>query len=91
MVHTLSPLEQEIRTKCNEIAEFLVEKNKAYGNSVANPLNVFSKGLSNLDKIDVRIDDKLNRIFKGSEYPGDDTYLDLAGYLIIRMIVKEME
>lgn len=86
---TIGPLEQEIRNKCAELAEFLVEKNKAYGNSVAEPLGVFARRLDTLAQIDVRIDDKLNRLSKGSEYPGDDTIKDLTGYLIMRMIVKE--
>ena len=84
-----APLEKEIRAKCYELAEFLVEKNMSYGNSAAEPVGIFAKRLDNLAQIDVRIDDKLNRIAKGKEYPGDDTLKDLTGYLILRMIVKE--
>lgn len=83
-----APLEKEIRSYCNEIAEFLVEKNRAYGNSAAEPASIFAKRLDNLAQIDVRIDDKLNRLKKGSEYPGDDTIKDLTGYLILREVVK---
>lgn len=82
------PLEKEIREFCNEIADFLVEKNRAYGNSVSEPILIFAKRVDTLAQIDVRIDDKLNRIKKGSEYPGDDTVKDLVGYLILREIVK---
>ncbi len=85
-----APLENEIRGMCNRIADFLVEKNRAYGNSAAEPAGIFAKRLDNLAQIDVRIDDKLNRLAKGSEYPGDDTVKDLAGYLILRMVVVEM-
>jgi hypothetical protein len=84
-----APLEEPIRQTCAELAEFLVEKNRAYGNSAADPIGVFAKRLDTLAQIDTRIDDKLNRLAKGSEYPGDDTVLDLAGYLILRMIVKK--
>ncbi len=87
----IAPLENEIRAKCHQIADFLVEKNRAYGNSAAEPVSVFAKRLDKLAQIDVRVDDKLSRLQKGSEYPGDDTVLDLAGYLILRMIVSEME
>ena len=86
-----APLENEIRAKCAELADFLVEKNRAYGNSAAEPIGVFAKRLDTLAQIDTRIDDKLNRLAKGSEYPGDDTVLDLAGYLVLRMIVKEQQ
>jgi len=66
-----------------------LKKNKAYGNSAAEPVGIFAKRLDTLAQIDTRIDDKLNRLMKGSEYPGDDTIKNLAGYLILRMIVKE--
>ena len=82
-----APLEAEIRQTCNEIADMLVEKNAAYGNSVGDPLNVFSTELSPLQKMDVRIDDKLSRLARGTEYPGDDTIMDLTGYLILRMVI----
>lgn len=86
-----APLETEIRKKCNELADFLVEKNRSYGNSAADPLDIFSKGLTPLQKIDVRIDDKLSRMQRGNEYTGDDTYKDLTGYLILRLIVADKE
>ena len=85
-----APLEKEIRSVCNELADFLVEKNQAYGNSVAEPVTIFAKRLDRLAQIDVRIDDKLSRLQKGQEYPGDDTVKDLVGYLILRMIVSEI-
>lgn len=87
----LAPLESEIRDVCQRMADFLVEKNRAYGNSAAEPVSVFAKRLDILAQIDVRIDDKLSRLSKGHEYPGDDTVKDLAGYLILRMVVKEIE
>jgi len=86
-----APLETEIRATCAMLADFLVEKNRAYGNSAAEPIGVFAKRLDTLAQIDVRLDDKINRLAKGSEYPGDDTVKDLAGYLILRMIVAEQQ
>lgn len=87
-----APLEKEIREMCNSIADMLVEKNASYGNSAAEPLNIFSpKGLTALDKIGIRIDDKLSRQMRGSDYTGDDNDLDLAGYLILRLILKKLE
>ena len=86
-----APLEKEIRKVCNEMADFLVAKNAAYGNSVAEPVSMFAKRLDTLAQIDVRIDDKLSRLQKGSEYAGDDTVKDLTGYLLLRMVVSEMQ
>ncbi|MBF9653891.1 hypothetical protein IAI21_11070, partial [Streptococcus pseudopneumoniae] len=62
-------------------------KNRAYGNSASEPCRIFAKRVDPLAQIDCRIDDKLNRLMRGSEYPGDDTVLDLAGYLVLRRIV----
>lgn len=84
-----APLEKEIRAKCSELADFLVAKNRAYGNSAAEPIGIFAKRLDTLAQIDVRIDDKLNRVSQGEEYPGDDTIWDLVGYFVLRIIVKE--
>ena len=82
-----APLENEIRAECQALADFLVEKNRAYGNSASEPCRIFAKRVDPLAQIDCRIDDKLNRLMKGSEYPGDDTVQDLVGYLILRRIV----
>lgn len=81
------PLEKEIREVCDALADFLVEKNRTYGNSAAEPVNVFAKGFSPTAQIDVRIDDKLSRLMRGSEDPGDDTAKDLLGDLVLRMVV----
>ena len=73
-----------------DISNFLTQKNKAYGNSAGKPIHAFSK-LDALEQINVRIDDKLNRIIYGAEYPGDDTEKDLLGYLILkRVVIKQM-
>lgn len=82
-----APLEKQIRAECQRMADFLVAKNRAYGNSASNPVGIFAKRADALLGIDVRIDDKLNRLAKGSEFPGDDTITDLCGYLILRKIV----
>jgi hypothetical protein len=86
-----APLEAEIRAECQALADFLVEKNRAYGNSAADPCRIFAKRVDPLAQIDCRIDDKINRLMKGSEYPGDDSVKDLAGYLVLRMIVNKKQ
>lgn len=68
---------------CDDMRGFLIDKNVAYGNSIFEPIRKFSKA-DVLEQINVRIDDKLNRIFQGKEYPGDDTLKDLAGYYILK-------
>lgn len=89
--HHKAPLEDEIRTECEALADFLVEKNRAYGNSASEPCRIFAKRVDPLAQIDCRIDDKLSRLMKGSEYPGDNDVKDLTGYLILRMIVEKKQ
>ena len=80
-------MEDAITAVCDEIKDLLIMKNKAYGNSAADPVRIFSR-VDAIEQINVRIDDKLSRIARG-EQAGEDTELDLIGYLILkRAIVK---
>lgn len=81
-----APAGREILIQCIEIATLLLEKNISYGNSALDPINVFAKDVDAGKQIDIKIDDKLSRIKRGSEFPGDDTILDLAGYLVLKLI-----
>ena len=74
------------REACNAIADMLIAKNKAYGDSALNPIRVFSKGDPS-EGIRLRIDDKLSRIARG-EAAGEDTITDLIGYLIMLQIAE---
>lgn len=66
----------------------LIEKNIAYGDSALDPVRVFSKA-SPVEQLHVRIDDKLSRLMKGAEYPGDNDIDDLIGYLVLLKIAKD--
>lgn len=80
-----APAVPEILLECVQIANMLIEKNIAYGNSALNPIQIFAK-IPPGDQIDVRIDDKLNRIKNGSSYAGDNDMLDLVGYIVLKLI-----
>lgn len=73
---------EEITSACLDILDLLLDKNIAYGNSALEPVRIFSTA-STKEQILVRVDDKLSRIQRGSEYPGDDTVNDLIGYLVL--------
>ena len=77
-------MQDEIRKKCDEIRDLLIEKNKSYGNSV------FDKGvLFNVDPmyaIQARINDKLNRIKSKETYMSENDLMDLTGYLILLQV-----
>jgi hypothetical protein len=78
-----------IAAVCDEIKDLLVRKNRAYGNSALAPLRIFSHA-DPVEQLNVRIDDKLSRIARGSEFAGDDTELDLLGYLILRRVARTL-
>ena len=82
-----APAGNTIIRQCLEIAEMLINKNRSYGNSALDPIRVFSKA-DTREQLYVRIDDKLNRLMKGTDYPGDNDIDDLIGYLILLKIAK---
>jgi|TARA_R110001592_G_scaffold216864_3_gene470517 hypothetical protein len=78
--------EYQIKKYTNKVQEMLISKNKAYGSSALEPLNIFSKGRPS-DSLCARIDDKLARIKNvGISDKTEDTVFDLVGYLILLMI-----
>jgi hypothetical protein len=79
--------EDSIKAVMSRIENMLIEKNRAYGDSALDPVRVFSKQ-DNLEQLYVRIDDKLSRIKRGHEYPGDDTISDLIGYMVLLLIAR---
>lgn len=65
------------------MAHFLIGKSVSYGNSAFQPVRICSNAPI-LEQFNVRIDDKLSRLFHGKEYAGDDTLKDLVGYWLLR-------
>ena len=84
-----APLGNDILKECLGIAEMLIEKNAAYGNSALAPVRIFSKS-SNAEQIFVRLDDKPSRLARGSA-AGEDVILDLMGYLVLLRIAMKNE
>lgn len=88
-LHSLSaPSGNKILMNCLAIAQMLIEKNIAYGDSALDPVRIFSKA-NPTEQLHVRIDDKLSRLMKGTDYPGDNDIDDLIGYLILLKVAKE--
>lgn len=81
-------VEEAILMECLDFATFLIKKNRAYGNSALNPCRIMSKA-NTIEQLYVRIDDKLNRLMNGSDYPGDNDIQDLIGYLILLQVAKK--
>lgn len=70
-----------IESVCDALKEFLLAKNKNYGNSATEPVRIFSKSNAN-EGILVRMDDKLSRI-KNSDSLRSNDLVDLCGYLVL--------
>jgi len=88
-LHSITaPSGKEIWKTCHGIAHMLIEKNIAYGDSALDPVRVFSRATP-IEQLHVRIDDKLSRMMKGTDYPGDNDIDDLIGYLMLLKIAKE--
>lgn len=80
---------EAVREVLAELAEFLEEKNRSYGDSAADPVRIFSRA-DREEAVRVRIDDKLSRLMRGHEYPGDDDILDLLGYLVLLRAMRRL-
>jgi len=78
--------EFDIIKMCNEVEKLLCYKNKMYGDTVANPISIFSK-MDAKNGMLVRIDDKLARIKNCGNLRKNDV-IDLIGYLI-RLSIEE--
>ena len=90
----ISDTQAAIIATCEEVKDFLLTKNAAYGDSAITPLRIFSTA-DRVEQIKVRIDDKLSRL---ANWPGEadapieeDTVMDLIGYLILLRIATRRE
>ncbi len=85
--YNLTCTQISIRSVCDNLGDMLIAKNKAYGDSALNPLRVFSRAAAE-EQIFVRIDDKLSRLSRGTHVADEDTIKDLAGYLVLLMVMR---
>lgn len=76
-----------ILSECVALAEMLIDKNVAYGDSALSPVTVFAHGLDPEAQILVRLDDKLSRLARG-QAAGEDVIKDLLGYLILLRLAR---
>jgi hypothetical protein len=83
----MTDTQKTIAEVCDEIKEILLEKNRCYGDSAINPVRIFSKDDA-ISQLNVRIDDKLSRIMRGTAFGNEDTELDLIGYLILKRVAQ---
>lgn len=86
----LTDAQQAIAAVCDRLKEFLIDKNRKYGNSALDPVRVFSKASAD-EQMLVRMDDKLSRIRNRQDDDDEDPFVDLAGYLVLYLAQKEID
>ena len=82
--------QEKISIICDNLKEMLLEKNKNYGDSCFQPINVFFKkeDFDSTDSIALRLDEKLLRLKNSTELRKNDC-IDSIGYLILLCIAKD--
>jgi hypothetical protein len=83
----VGPTARSAQAFLSRVSELLAEKNRAYGDSVANPVRIFSASAAD-EGVRVRIDDKLSRIARG-QAAGEDVLTDLCGYVALLAAMEE--
>ena len=78
----------DILSECVALAEMLIDKNVADGDSALSPVNGFAHGLDPEAQIRVRLDDNLSRLARG-QAAGEDVIKDLLGYLILLRLARQ--
>ena len=84
---TLTKTQTEITEVMNELRVLLINKNEQYGDSVLEPIRIFSKASID-EQVKVRIDDKINRLLQGDDSleSDEDVIKDLIGYLVLFLL-----
>lgn len=86
----MNETQSAINDECEYLADFLIEKNRKYGNSALEPVRIFSKADA-LEQMRVRMDDKLSRIRSSQDDDTEDAELDLIGYLILKRVYSRIK
>lgn len=68
------------------VAAMVEEKSAAYGDSVGNPVRVFSQAPP-IEGIKIRLDDKISRLVRGKA-AGEDVLKDIAGYVALLAVCE---
>ena len=88
----MTDTQKQIEDIFNEVKDLVLSKNAQYGDSVLNPVRIFSKAHIS-EQIRVRMDDKLSRLARGNDNieSDEDIYMDLMGYCAFAVIAIRNE
>ncbi len=85
-----APAGAEILVAGLDVVEMLLAKNISYSNSAMEPLNILSNATPE-EQIKMHIDNKLTRLKHQKEFQNEDSLKDLAGYVILLMVLKQSQ
>lgn len=85
-----APAGTEILIAGLDVVEMLLAKNISYSNSAMEPLNILSNATPE-EQIKMHIDNKLTRLKHQKEFQNEDSLKDLAGYVILLMVLKQSQ
>jgi hypothetical protein len=86
----IEAVRNEIRKVCEDFAEFLIDKNTKYGNSVLEPVSIMAKGRTVEELISARQDDKLSRMKSMQPEDMEDPEKDFSGYWVLRQVHRRI-
>lgn len=67
-----------------ELVYMLLKKNQSYGNSAFEPISMFAKNIDPMQRMMVRLDDKMSRFLHGDQSVfSENDHLDAAGYHLL--------
>lgn len=91
MSYDAEAFQKQVQSVLKDLEDLLIVKNRSYGNSFAEPVNIFAKGLPKDALIRIRLDDKLSRITNGTDELNEDTVQDIMGYFVLWEVLKRRE
>lgn len=79
--------EKQIERIFDEVRDMVMQKNEQYGDSVLDPVRIFSRADIS-EQIMVRLDDKLSRLARGNDSmeADEDIFKDIMGYCAFAII-----
>ena len=83
-------MQKKIADKFDYLKEFVLAKNRKYGDSALNPVRVFSKA-DRKQGLLVRLDDKISRLMKGNLELDHELVRDIIGYLVLYDVMLDEE
>ena len=85
-VRMASEIVDLIAQECDALGRRLVSKHREWGDTLLNPTQIFSKGISDDTRLGVHIDGVLARLANAEGQKREDLIRDLLGFLTMELV-----